>query len=132
MTFGMCTLQARIGYNALMSPRKLRWAWVPLLVFFLPVAIPSTTALAAKKIGKNCTCKGHKLYGKVKVVSAFADLKVQVVDAFPDLKVQMVDTFPDKCGKWKTVDAFPDLKIQFVKAFPDIKIKYVAAFPGLP
>ena len=87
---------------------------------------------AGGKVGPDCTLKGKKLYGKVKIVDAFPDLKVQIVDAFPDLKVQVVDAFPDKCGKWKMADAFPDLKIQMVTAFPDLKIKYVTAFPGLP
>jgi hypothetical protein len=80
----------------------------------------------------NCTFKGFKLYGKIKVVDAFPDIKVQIVDAFPDLKVKVVDAFPDQCGKWKFVDAFPDVKVQFVTAFPDIKIKYVDGFPGKP
>ena len=95
-----------------------------------PVAVP--TAAAGGKVGGDCSFKGKKLHGKIKIVDAFPDLKVQVVDAFPDLKVQVVDAFPDKCGKWKMVDAFPDVKIQMVTAFPDIKIKYVNAFPGLP
>ena len=95
-----------------------------------PVAVP--VAAAGGKLGADCSFKGKKLYGKIKIVEAFPDLKVQVVDAFPDLKVQVVDAFPDKCGKWKMVDAFPDVKIQMVTAFPDIKIKYVNAFPGLP
>ena len=89
-------------------------------------------AAAGGKVGGDCSFKGKKLYGKIKIVDAFPDLKVQIVDAFPDLKVQVVDAFPDKCGKWKMVDAFPDVKIQMVTAFPDVKIKYVNAFPGLP
>jgi hypothetical protein len=96
------------------------------------LAFPRATALAGSKVGPDCAFKGHKLHGKVKVVTAFPDLKVQVVTAFPDLKVQKVDAFPDKCGQWKVVDAFPDLKIQFVDAFPDLKIQYVSAFPGVP
>jgi len=115
-----------------MTPRRLAWLPVLLLLALVALPVPSTTALAAGKIGKDCTFKGRKLFGKVKVVDAFPDLKVQIVDAFPDLKVQKVDTFPEKCGQWKMVDTFPDLKIQFVSAFPDIKIKYVTSFPGLP
>ena len=110
----------------------IRWGFLLLCVAFLGAAAPRATALAGSKIGPDCTLKGHKLYGKIKVVTAFPDLKVQVVTAFPDLKVQKVDAFPDKCGKWKMVDAFPDVKIQMVTAFPDLKIKYVNAFPGLP
>jgi len=104
-------------------------------VLLLPVLSSGTISTArgaGGKVGGDCTLKGKKLYGKVKIVEAFPDLKVQVVDAFPDLKVQVVDAFPDKCGKWKMVDAFPDVKIQMVTAFPDLKIKYVNAFPGLP
>jgi hypothetical protein len=115
-----------------MTTRRLAWL---LALFILPLAaaaVPLATSLAAGKISPNCTFNGLKLYGKVKVVKAFPDLKVQVVDAFPDLKVQRVNNFPDACGKWQMVDTFPDLKIQLVKAFPDIKIKYVTAFPGLP
>ena len=97
----------------------------------LPPAASARGKGGKGKAAPACTCKGHKLYGKVKIVSAFPDLKVQVVDAFPDLKVQIVDAFPKKCGMWQMVDRFPDLKIQFVSAFPDIKIQYVTAFPGL-
>jgi hypothetical protein len=89
-------------------------------------------AAAGARIAGDCSFKGKKLYGKIKIVDAFPDLKVQIVDAFPDLKVQVVDAFANKCGQWKMVDASPEVKIQMVTAFPDIKIKYVTAFPGLP
>lgn len=80
----------------------------------------------------NCTFKGFKLYGKIKVVESFPDVKVKVVESFPDLKVKVVESFPDDCGKWKFVESFPDTKIKFVESFPDVKIKYVDAFPGKP
>lgn len=115
-----------------MVPFKVCCAALLSLSLLAGVAIPHTTALAGGTVGPYCTLKGHKLFGKIKVVTAFPDLKVKVVDAFPDLKVMNVDAFPDTCGKWKMVDAFPDLKIQFVDAFPDLTIKYVTAFPGLP
>src|SRR5437667_8563471 len=79
-----------------------------------------------------CSYKGFKLYGKIKVVDAFPDIKVQIVESFPDLKVKVVDHFPDDCGEWQFVDSFPDTKIQFVEYFPDIKIKFVESFPGRP
>ncbi len=103
-----------------------------LVALLATVAMPRATAHAGPTVAGNCTLKGHKLFGKVKVVTTFPDLRVQVVDAFPDLKVQIVDNFPDKCGRWKMVDTFPDLKIQFVTTSPDLKIKFVNAFPGLP
>ncbi len=85
----------------------------------------------ARKVGSNCRYKGIKLWGKVKVVNSFPDIKVQVVNSFPDLKVKKVSSFPSSCGKWKFVNSFPDFKVKFVRSFPDIKIKYVRSFPGV-
>ena len=81
---------------------------------------------------ENCTFNGFPLYGKVKIVESFPDIKVQIVDSFPDLKVQLVNSFPDDCGKWQIVESFPDVKIKIVDSFPDIKIKFVESFPGKP
>lgn len=86
---------------------------------------------AISKVG-GCALKGKRLYGKVKVVDSFPDLKVQVVQSFPDLKVQKVSSFPDQCGKWQFVESFPDFTIQYVESFPDLKIQYVSSFPGVP
>jgi hypothetical protein len=77
-----------------------------------------------------CTINGFKMWGKIKVVESFPDVKVQIVESFPDLKVKTVESFPDECGKWKYVESFPDVKIKFVTSFPDIKIKMVDSFPG--
>ena len=96
-----------------------------------PGETPSAVTPAGD-VARDCTLKGLRLQGRVKVVDAFPDLRVQVVDAFPDLKVKWVDAFPDECGRWQEVDAFPDLTIQYVDAFPDLRIKVVDAFPGLP
>ncbi len=79
----------------------------------------------------DCTFNGIKLYGKVKVVASFPDIKVKVVSSFPDLNVQTVNSFPDKCGKWQFVTSFPDYTVQYVESFQDIKIKFVNSFPGV-
>jgi hypothetical protein len=71
-----------------------------------------------------------KLYGKIKYVESFPDVKVKVVDSFPDIKVKIVSSFPDAPGKWKIVDSFPDYKVKLVESFPDYKIKFVDSFPG--
>ena len=96
------------------------------------VSATSVDVAMAGSVGRACTYKDFPLYGKVKVVTSFPDLKVQVVDSFPDLKVKLVTSFPNECGKWQMTDSFPDLKIQFVESFPDIKIQYVESFPGIP
>lgn len=71
----------------------------------------------------NCTFNGIPLYGKVKVVSSFADFKVKQVSSFEDLKVDVVSSFANSCGKWQFVDSFPDFTIEFVDAFEDFSIK---------
>jgi hypothetical protein len=86
----------------------------------------------AGSVGSDCSFKGKRLYGKVKAVTSFPDIKVQVVSSFPDLKVQKVTSFPDSCGKWEFTDSFPDFTVQFVDSFPDVKIQYVDSFPGVP
>lgn len=90
------------------------------------------TVAAAGVDKSSCSFRGIKLYGKVRKVDGFPDLKVQWVNSFPDLKVEPVDSFPNACGKWQFVDSFPDFKVQFVDSFPDLKIERVKSFPGIP
>ena len=80
---------------------------------------------------KDCTFNGFKLFGKVKFVTSFPDIKIQFVKSFPDLKVKFVESFADKCGEWEIVESFPDIKVQVVESFPDIKVKVVESFPGV-
>ncbi len=87
--------------------------------------------LNSKEKIQNCRFKGFNLYGKVKIVNDFPDIKVKIVENFPDLKVNVVENFADECGKWKFVDNFPDIKVQFVENFPDLKVKFVENFPGV-
>jgi len=70
------------------------------------------------------------LFGKIKVVEHFPDVKIQVVEHFPDIKVKLVEHFADSPGEWTMVEHFPHYKVQFVSHFPDYKIKYVEHFPG--
>jgi len=88
--------------------------------------IPDETIIA-----EDCTWNGYPLYGKIKFVESFPDIKIQVVDAFPDIKVKLVDAFANDCGEWEIVESFPDVKVQIVESFPDIKVEFVEAFPGV-
>lgn len=90
-----------------------------------------TTASHASAIGGDCTFKGKKLYGKVKIVNNFEDIKIKVVQNFQDIKVQKVSNFANDCGKWQIVDNFEDFKVKIVDNFEDIKVKFVENFPGL-
>ena len=98
----------------------------------LVASLLSAGGAHAENVGKDCTFKGRKLWGKVQVVTSSPDIKIQIVNSFPDLKVMNVNSFPDACGKWQVVTSFPDLKVEFVTSFPDIKIMYVNSFPGVP
>ena len=98
--------------------------------FFVTFAVASDV-----KIDKeNCTItkdgKTYNLYGKVKIVDNWADLKVQIVENWPDLKVKIVENWPDKCGKFQVVDTWPELKVQIVDNFADIKVRVVENWPG--
>ena len=96
---------------------------------FLSILICSTFVAFAVasdvKIDKeNCTItkdgKTYNLYGKVKIVDSFEDIKVKIVDAFED-----------SCGKVKIVEHFEDVKVKIVDNFEDIKIKIVEHFEGV-
>ena len=88
------------------------------------------------KIDKeNCTItkdgKTYKLYGKVKIVDSFEDIKVKIVDSFEDADIKIVDAFEDSCGKVKIVEHFEDVKVKIVDSFEDIKVKIVNSFEGV-
>ena len=110
-----------------------------LFVLFTLLAFPMMAQSSDNKPGinkENCTFtnkdgKTFNLYGKVKIVEHFPDIKVQIVDSFEDLDVKIVEHFPDQCGKVKLVENFPDVKVQIVNSFPDIKVKIVESFPGV-
>ncbi len=110
-----------------------------IIALLLVMAIPMMAQSKDKKPGidkQNCTYtnkdgKTFNLYGKVKIVESFPDIKVQIVESFPDVEVKLVESFPDQCGKVKLVESFPDVKVQIVNSFPDIKVKIVDSFPGV-
>lgn len=77
-----------------------------------------------------CSFRDKRLFGKVKVVESFPDVRVKVVRSFPDLKVKQVDSFADECGEWQVVESFPDFTVQYVESFADIEITMVTSFPG--
>ncbi len=79
-----------------------------------------------------CSFRDKRLFGKVKVVDSFPDVRVKVVASFPDLKVKKVDSFADECGEWQMVESFPDFTIQYVESFADVEISMVPSFPGMP
>ncbi|MCQ2347781.1 MAG: hypothetical protein MJZ65_01165 [Paludibacteraceae bacterium] len=75
--------------------------------------------------------KSYPLYGKVKIVDSFEDIKVKIVSSFEDADIRIVDSFENTCGKVKIVDAFEDVKVKIVDSFEDVKIKIVDSFEGV-
>ena len=84
---------------------------------------------------ENCTItkdgKTYNLYGRVRIVDSFEDLKVRIVDSFEDIGIKLVDSFEDDCGRAKIVDSFEDIRIKIVDSFEDIKVKIVDSFEGV-
>ena len=83
------------------------------ILFSLSLAIGAMASDV--KIDKdNCTItkdgKTYKLYGKVKIVDNFEDIKVKLVDNFEDVDIKIVDNFENSCGKVKLVDNFEGVK----------------------
>ena len=108
------------------------------IIFYVIFAFAVICPLIASdvKIDKdNCTItkdgKTYPLYGKVKIVDSFEDIKVKIVDSFEDADIKIVDSFENSCGKVKIVDSFEDVKVKIVDSFEDIKIKIVESFEGV-
>ena len=95
------------------------------------------TSVNSEPIDKeNCTCKGKKLYGKVKIVSSGADFVVKITEsAFYDIAVKKTNSsFQNNCGEWYFTDsAFYDFSVQFTEsAFYDFSVKFTdSAFYGV-
>ena len=104
------------------------------ILFGLALAI-GAMASDVKIDKENCTItkdgKSYNLYGKVKIVDSFEDIKVKIVDSFEDADIKIVDAFEDSCGKVKIVEHFEDVKVKIVDSFEDIKVKIVNSFEGV-
>lgn len=96
----------------------------------------SVTAVSKDGIDKeHCTFtkdgKTFRLYGKVRIVDNFEDIKVRIVDNFEDVRVRLVDNFEDECGCVRIVDNFEDVKVRIVDNFEDVKVRIVDNFEGI-
>ena len=105
-------------------------------ILLLGLTIAMCSWASDVKIDKeNCTItkdgKTYKLYGKVKIVDSFENIKVKIVDSFEDEDIKIVNSFENTCGKVKIVDSFEDVKVKIVDSFEDIKIKIVDSFEGI-
>ena len=95
-----------------------------ILIALLTITTVFSAFAGEAKIDKeSCTItkdgKTHKLYGKVKIVDSFEDIKVKIVDSFEDADIKIVEHFEDV--KVKIVDNFEDIKIKIVEHFEGVK-----------
>ncbi|MEO0075644.1 MAG: hypothetical protein ABIK31_06010 [candidate division WOR-3 bacterium] len=97
-----------------------------LIVFVAWAFVPSSSP-----IKPDCTCKGIKLWGRVRVVDSFENFRVRVVNDLQDFNVRKVDSQPYWCGEWQFVDSHEDFTIRFVDSHEDFTIKFVDSFPGI-
>ncbi|MBO7458653.1 MAG: hypothetical protein J6T80_05305 [Paludibacteraceae bacterium] len=106
-------------------------------LFLLVSAVIAVSAWASDVVidKNNCTIikdgKAYPLYGKIKIVDSFEDVKVKIVDCFEDVDIKIVDSFEDSCGKVKLVNSFEDVKVKIVDCFEDVKVKLVDCFEGV-
>lgn len=107
--------------------KKVAKASIFVSLFIFTVSFCFAQGLDVQK----CTFNGKKLYGNIKVVDSFPDVRVQIVNIFSDLDVQVVSILPNRCGQWRFVDSFPDTRVKFVNLFGDVKVRYVDYFPGM-
>lgn len=90
-------------------------------------------SVTSKPVSNLCTCKGRKLYGKVKEVSYGADFEVKKVDYNEDLRVKKVNYGADDCGEWEWVESGSyDFTIRWVDSSPDFTVRMVDSSNGLP
>lgn len=74
---------------------------------------------------ETCTFNGKKLYGKIKIVDSFEDVKVKVVNSLEDIEVNITNSLADECGEWIIVDSHEDIRVKYVDSLEDIKIKFI-------
>lgn len=126
----LACVSAMVCFDATAGVTDSSKAWYLYEDSFIPTPVSADNYV--EDIDKtSCTCRGKKMYGKVKIVENWPDIKVKIVESFPDLKVKTVSSFPDDCGEWQFVESFPDFTIKFVESFPDLEIKFVESFPGM-
>jgi hypothetical protein len=99
---------------------------------FLFLILFACLPIWANPISSDCSFKGKKLYGRVRIVEANEDIRVRVVTANEEFRVFLNPiTWQDRCGEWHYVTANENLKIRFVEANEDFRIRFVGANPGL-
>ena len=110
----------------------MKWIFTIILCFTVGMYATASDVTIDKE---NCTItkdgKTYNLYGNVKIVDSFEDIKVKIVDSFEDADIKIVNAYEDSCGKVKIVEYFEDVKVKIVDSFEDIKIKIVDSFEGI-
>lgn len=97
----------------------------------MTLSLLASVSLNANPISGDCTFKGKKLYGKVRIVNYGEDIKVRIVNYNSDIKIRYVDYSPSSCGKWQKVNYGEDIKVRFVDSGQDIKVEIVNNGEGL-
>ncbi len=111
--------------NMKTAPPQLRSAAI--FCCLLSAILPQTASM------KNpfCSFDGKQLFGKVKFVDSYEDIKIKYVDSNEDIKVEFVNSSPNDCGEWQEVTSYEDIKVKVVTSGEDIKVKKVTSSPGM-
>jgi hypothetical protein len=95
-----------------------------LLLAFLFICATTDKITDEKFNRETCTCKGRKLYGRVRIVDFNPDFRVKVVEGGEDLRVCVRET-ASRCGEWNFTAGYADFTVQFVEYTPDFTIRFV-------
>ena len=102
------------------------------LLFCLLASMPLFAASPRNPVADG-TCKGIKLYGRVKVVNdASATFTVRLLDV-ADLDVKIVSSNPRECGEWQFVtNGSYDFTVRFTSraGYEDFTMRFVNSSPG--
>ncbi len=96
-----------------------------ILILFLVIG------LNANPISKDCTYKGKKIFGKVKIVEWGQNFQVKTFTWGADIHVKVTNGVQRNCGEWQFVEWGEDFSIKIVDYGQDFSIQYVTYSPGL-
>jgi hypothetical protein len=102
------------------------------IILVLLLALIPSMSFAGGRIGQDCTSKGKKLYGRVRIVNVGETFKVKAVSLGEDLRVQTSNTLATTCGRWEIVSIAEDFSIRMVDMGEDFSIRFVEVGNGVP
>ncbi len=81
---------------------------------------------------ENCTItidgETFNLYGKIKIVDDYEDVRVKIVDDYEDVRIEIVDDYSNSCGRIEIVDDYEDVRVKIVDDYEDVRVDIVGDY----